>query len=99
MAYNSSLTGYPDIIKALDSALASTKGIRVAFTSEKEVTTFCGRVHTFRHLDRKANMKIYSEGDPMHGKSAYDVLTLRKEGTKVAILKLDAVEFKTEEIT
>lgn len=99
MPYATSLTSFPDIREVLDRALDAAKGIRVSFTTPEEVKTFCGRCHSFRSLDRKANAKIYPEADPMHNRSAYDPLMVRKASAlTVEILKLSAVEFKTEEI-
>jgi len=100
MAYASSITSYPDITAALDRALASAKGVRVQLESAKAVATFCGRVHSFRFKDRKANTKIYPAGHSMHGCSAYDPLMVRKvEGFVVEIIKLDGVEFSIEDLT
>ena len=98
MSYNSSLMSYPDITAALDKALASPKGVRIALESPEAVSTFCGRVHSFRFKDRKANAKIYPAGHTMHGNSAYDPLMIRKAGLVVEIIKLEGVEFKIEDI-
>ena len=99
MAYNSSLTSYPDITAALDRALDSPKGLRITFESEAAVHTFCGRVHSFRFKDRQATRKIYPPDHVMHGASAYDPLMIRKAGDLVVeIVKLEGVEFKMEEI-
>ena len=99
MAYNSSLTSYPDITSALDKALASAKGIRVHFDTAEAVHTFCGRVHSFRFKDRKANTRIYPVGHLMHGHSAYDPLMIRKaEPLTVEIIKLEGVEFRIEDL-
>jgi hypothetical protein len=99
MSYSSSLTSYPDITAALDKALASPKGVRIVFESKEAVSTFCGRVHSFRFKDRIMNMKIYGPEHKMHGNSAYDPLMIRKNGLTVEIIKLDGVEFKIEDIT
>lgn len=99
MAYNSSLTSYPDITSALDRALESPKGIRVTFDTDAAVHTFCGRVHSFRFKDRQINKKTYPPDHLMHGASAYDPLMIRKAGDKtVEIIKLEGVEFKVEDI-
>lgn len=99
MAYNSSLTSYPDITAALDRALESPKGIRVTFETEAAVHTFCGRIHSFRFKDRKVNRKVYPLDHPMHGASAYDPLMIRKASPLIVeIIKLEGVEFRVEEI-
>lgn len=100
MAYASSITAYPDIRAALDQALASTKGVRLRFADKKAAMTFKGRVHSFRYQDRKENRKIYPDPDhPMHGRSAYDPLMVKtEEPCVVAIIKLEGVEFKLEEL-
>ncbi len=82
MAYNSSLTSYPDIRATLDRALASAKGVRVRFPDKNAATTFKGRVHTMRYLDRKENCKIYPSGNPMYGRSVYDPLLVKTEPAK-----------------
>lgn len=99
MAYNTSITSYVDIRAALDRALSSEKGVRLRFPDDKAAMTFKGRVHSLRYLDRKANAKIYPEGDPMHGASAYDPLMVKTESpTVVAIIKLEGVNFDLEEL-
>lgn len=100
MAYNVSITSYPDIRSALDRALESAKGVRLKFPDQKAAMTFRGRVHSLRFLDRKENKKIYAEDHPMYGRSVYDPLMVKTEdATTVAIIKLEGVEFDLEEIT
>lgn len=99
MAYNSSITSYVDIRGALDKALESAKGVRLRFPDEQAAMTFKGRFHSFRSLDRKENKKIYDEGHPMWGRSAYDPLMAKTVDEKtIAIIKLEGVEFEVEEI-
>ena len=99
MPYNTSITSYVDIRAVLDKALASEKGVQLRFADEKTAMTFRGRVHTLRYLDRKENKRIYPEGDPMHGRSVYDPLMVKKkEDGVVAVIKLEGVEFDIEEI-
>lgn len=111
MSYNTSITSYPDIRGAADKALASEKGVRLRFPDERTALTFKGRFHSFRYQDRKENMKIYTDPDhPMHGRSAYDPLMIKTLPTldpppsdglawRVAVIKLEGVEFEMEEIT
>lgn len=100
MSYNTNINAYPDIRQALDRALASEKGVRLTFENSKAAITFKGRVHSFRYLDRKENRKVYPEDHPMHGRSAYDPLMVKTESELVvAVIKLEGVEFQTEEIT
>ncbi len=99
MAYNTSITSYPDIRAALDRALESAKGVRLRFSDKKSAMTFRGRVHSFRFRDRKENSKIYHDTDPMYGRSVYDPLMVKTiDATTVAIIKLEGVEFDLEEI-
>lgn len=99
MSYNTSITSYVDIRGAADKALASEKGVRLRFPDERAALTFKGRFHSLRSLDRKENKKIYTEGDAMWGRSAYDPLMIKTvEPTVVAIIKLEGVEFEVEEI-
>jgi hypothetical protein len=100
LAYNTSITSYPDIRSALDRALESAKGVRLRFPDEKAAMTFKGRVHSFRFKDRRENCKIYGRDDPMYERSVYDPLMVKTEDAcTVAIIKLEGVEFDLEEIT
>lgn len=100
MSYNTSINSYPDIRGAADKALASEKGVRLRFPDERAAMTFKGRFHSFRHMDRKENKKIYTKDHPMWGCSAYDPLMIKTvEPTVVAVIKLEGVEFEVEEIT
>jgi hypothetical protein len=107
MPYAGSITSYPDIVSALDRAIESPKGIRLLFESEAARMTFTGRAHSFRHLDRRENSKMYAQSDPMYGRSAYDPLMIRKGTIReadgrtiypVEIVKLEGVEFTSEEL-
>lgn len=99
MAYNASINGYIDIRAALDKTLATEKGMLFRFPDEKAALTFKGRVNSCRYLDRKENKKIYPADHPMWGKSIYDPLMVRTESpTVVKVIKLEALEYQTEEL-
>lgn len=100
MAYNSSITAYPDIAEVFEKALASPKGILLTFENANAVTTFCGRAHNYRYLDRKESKKIYDPEHPSWGRSAYDPLMIQKvkDAFQVKIIKLEGTEWQVEEL-
>ena len=62
-----------------------------------------------RYIDRKGDVKkIYKDGHPLHGRSVYDPLTIKRKPRwnsprakweyPVSIIKLDAVEYQMEDL-
>jgi len=82
----------------MDQAIADAKGIRIKFASREEAWHFRIRLHTARRIDRTDNLETYGYGHPMHGKSAYDPLTMRiremADGIWLRLEKVDAREFE-----
>lgn len=64
----------------LDRALVADRGIRVPTASRGHAVNLRQRLYTLRTADRETSMKVYPEGSPLHGRSAYDelVITLEK---------------------
>ena len=77
MAFSNSIFSYKDIREMLDRALQSERGLRVKLKTKGAGNNLRQRASYFRQLDRRENKKVYPEGDPMHGRSAYDVLILK----------------------
>lgn len=77
MSLSTSLLSYPDCTKFMDKALEFTEGARKRFDNEAACTHFRMRCHQARSLDREENARVYPKGMFMHGRSTYDVLTLR----------------------
>jgi hypothetical protein len=71
---------YAGIYEVYDKALEDPKGIRLPFNSEKEAMYFRMRMHQARAIDRKENSQIYPPGEPLHGQSQYDLLSIRLIG-------------------
>lgn len=79
MSLSTSRLAYDDALQFLERALADPKGVRACFgTDEGAATHFRMRCHVGRNLDRQENAKLYvDKGHPLHGRSMYDVLTMR----------------------
>lgn len=78
MSLSTSILAYDDALQFLERALADPKGVRACFgQDEGKATHFRMRCHVGRNLSREQNAKIYEREDPLHGRSMFDVLTLR----------------------
>lgn len=76
---------YGDSYDALDRAKDDPKGIRIRFKDYAEASTFRSRLHYARQVDRRDNLQIYDESDPLFGRSVYDTLVVRiREDTEGA---------------
>jgi hypothetical protein len=89
---------YEDVKKELDIALESVKGRRIIFDSATQATTWIARANQYRTLDRKRSCNVYPMAHPMYNRSAYDILSFRQRENKAELIKLDAIEYNTEEI-
>lgn len=67
---------YPDVEEIFDIAMADPVGARVWFESRGQANNFITRAHTFRDIDRYDNARIFEKGEPLYGKSTYDILVL-----------------------
>jgi hypothetical protein len=77
MAYSKSPLAYEDLREIFDRALDAPKGLRIPCKSRGAAMQLRSRFNSLREVDRKQNLRTYAEGDPMHGQSQYDRLTLR----------------------
>lgn len=79
MSLSTSILAFDDALQFLERALADTKGVRACFgESEGNAMHFRMRCHAARNIARQDNIRLYTDRDhPLHGRSVYDVLTLR----------------------
>lgn len=75
----------PDLRDRLDQALASATGVTLTFESPDQARSFRMAVYAARRHDASKNVAVYPAGDPLHGVSVYDSLTLRIAGSSVHI--------------
>src|SRR4030095_8327979 len=103
MVASNSRFSYSDCYQLMDQAIADAKGIRIKFATQEEAWHFRIRLHTARRIDRTDNMETYPLGNPMHGRSAYDPLTMRirerADGLWLQLEKVDAREFEVTSLT
>lgn len=76
MALSNSTLAYTDCREFLEKALDADHGSRIPFRDEGGAKYFQMRCNQYRTLDRADSKLIYEPGHNLHGKSAYDVLTL-----------------------
>lgn len=67
---------YGDAYDAWDRAKEDPKGIRIQFPDFAAAATFRSRLHYARQVDRRDNLQIYDEGEPLYGRSVYDTLAV-----------------------
>ena len=91
-------SAYEDLYNLFEQALASPKGVRVPFADGGIATHMRMRMNKARAIDRAHNADIYPEDNPMHGKSAYDGLVFRLNGSAVIIEKVEATVYDVEEL-
>lgn len=62
----------------LDKALLTDKGLQLLYPTVKTATKVRHDMNRARVIDRELNRQVYpNPSDPMHGKSAFDVLVIR----------------------
>ena len=99
MPNNASLLAYPDVKEFLERALNSERGVKMTFKTRADAFRFRGRCDSFRKLDRKENLKIYTEPTKtLHGRSVYDVLLIRNADTVVTAEPLKFDESQMSEL-
>ncbi|MDE2107155.1 MAG: hypothetical protein KGL39_58660, partial [Patescibacteria group bacterium] len=78
MSLPTSTLAYSQCYDVLDKALEDPLGVRMRMPSLTVALHFRMRCHQARKLDREKNADIYPDADnPLHGRSAYDVLIIR----------------------
>ena len=77
MALSNSRLAYADCYAIFDRAVEDAIGARAKCESEKDAIYLRMRLHTARKISRKENAETYSEGHPLHGRSAYDKFACR----------------------
>lgn len=99
MSVSTSLLAYTDCIAYMDQALADQKGARIKVATVDEASHQRLRMHYARKLHREENAKTYEAGHKMHGRSEYDVLTIRIKNVNGAIyLYLERTDVVSTEI-
>jgi hypothetical protein len=77
MPISQSILSYPDVKEVFERALASQRGVRIPLKDSKTAQYFSRRCNQFRSLDRKENLKIYTEpAHSLHGRSIFDTLQI-----------------------
>jgi hypothetical protein len=100
MVASNSRFSYSDCYELMDKAIADPKGIRIKFATQEEAWHFRIRLHTARRIDRVDNKDLFPQGHPMHGRSAYDPLTMRiRERADGIWLRLERVDARDFEVT
>ncbi len=76
MPVSESRLSYTDCFTLFERALADPKGARyqVGDGEHGKNQYFVMRMHQARALDRKDNRAIYEPGEPLYGRSVFDVL-------------------------
>src|SRR5215472_7384939 len=57
--------------------MADPKGIKIKFKRLNAAEHLRSRIHQARKIDRKENMRVFKEGDPMYGRSEFDNIVTR----------------------
>ena len=66
--------GFPDCREFMNKAAAAKKGWTVTFAERGSATAFRLRCYTARMRELKRNIKLYPEGEHMHGRTVWDQL-------------------------
>lgn len=67
---------YDDCYEIFDKAMADPVGVRVKLKDYGEANWFRLRMNQARSINRKENMRTYSDDHPMFNSSVYDILTM-----------------------
>jgi hypothetical protein len=98
MPLSSQPAHYIDCRTYMDQALDAEKGIKITAETPGKAINLRQRFYKAISLDRKANFELYPAGDPNHGRSAYDKLSIAVDGNFVILRKMDAVDLEVEEL-
>lgn len=71
-----SIESHADALKYLNNALESDKGLILRFDTHATAARFRFKLYSARGKDRELSRKSYEAADPLHGKSAYDGLSI-----------------------
>ena len=89
MSLSNSRLAYTDCFDLLDRALDEPRGIRIELADHNSANYLRMRIHHARTIDRNENTKTYPADHHLHGRSPYDILVCRIEGSAPAWLWLD----------
>lgn len=101
MTTPTSRLAYKPYYEILDRALASERGVRIRVSDRGAANQMRVRLHTARSLARDLSREMYDVGDPKHGISAYDELTVRVQNDGddiVVVIEPNAILGEIEEI-
>ena len=76
MPMSDSRFAYQDCFAVYERAMTDPQGARLALGTWDRANYFRMRMHKARVIDRRDNAEAYEEGEPMHGRSEYDVFSL-----------------------
>lgn len=96
MPLSNSILAYEDVKGYFEKALASEKGLMLTFATKGRAVHFRQRGYKFRSLDRIRNTELYPEGDPMYGKSPYDILKIDLVENVAYIKRYDTEDLTVE---
>lgn len=90
MAVNLSVAGVQHIKLLASRALESEKGISIEVRTKGEAIRLRQLFHGMRQQERKFARLRYSIDDPLHGRTPFDSLETKLEGTTVIFRKIMA---------
>lgn len=76
MPVSPSLTGTADARGFLEHALSTANGAKIIFDSKTRAYAFKQRCFNVRSTERRASRKVYAPGEPGHGETAFDAISL-----------------------
>lgn len=77
MTLPDNLLAYGDCTELLSQAVEDPRGVRLRVEDYDKAMHERSRIHYCRTLHRRESTLIYEPGDPMYGKSQYDIITIR----------------------
>lgn len=78
MTLSNSEFAYKDCFRLFDQCMESARGLRIEYPEERTASYMALRFNKARMLDREKNSRMYSEAEPLYGKSIYDEISIRK---------------------
>lgn len=99
MTLSTSLLAFSDCLDAYDKAVADERGVRIPVADLTAAHRLRSRLHQARVLERRQNAMAYAPGEPMHGRSIYDEITVRiMAGPGRYWVYLEKIKLSVEEI-